>query len=42
MVWHEGYHAGLILLALRNAGQEPTEEWDEYNIWALWRVDEWD
>ena len=37
MVWHEGYHAGLILLALRNAGREPTDMWEENHIWELWR-----
>jgi uncharacterized damage-inducible protein DinB len=37
MIWHEGYHFGLIVLALRNAGAEPTEEWDEEKVWAIWR-----
>ena len=37
MVWHEGWHVGLILLALRIAGQEPTDEWEEANIWNHWR-----
>jgi len=42
MVWHEGYHAGLILLALRNAGQDPSDEWCEKHIWELWRgPEEW-
>lgn len=36
-VWHEGYHAGLIILALRNAGCEPSDEWEETHIWELWR-----
>jgi uncharacterized damage-inducible protein DinB len=39
MIWHEGYHFGLIILALRNAGKEPTEEWEEANVWGLWRVE---
>jgi uncharacterized damage-inducible protein DinB len=39
MLWHEGYHVGLIMLALRLAGAEPTEEWEEKNIWELWRVE---
>lgn len=37
MVWHEGWHAGLIVLAMRRAGAEPTEEWECANIWDLWR-----
>lgn len=37
MVWHEGWHAGLIVLAMRLAGAEPTEEWECANIWDLWR-----
>ena len=42
MVWHEGYHAALILLALRNVGQEPDEMWQEKQIWELWRgPEEW-
>ncbi len=42
-VWHEGYHAGLIILALRNAGCEPSDEWEESHIWELWRgVEEWE
>lgn len=41
MLWHEGYHFGLIMLALRKAGHEPTEIWEEENIWSLWRTDPW-
>lgn len=42
MVWHEGYHAGLLLLGLRLAGQGPSEEWMEKHIWELWRgPEEW-
>jgi uncharacterized damage-inducible protein DinB len=37
MLWHEGYHVGLIQLALRLAGAEPSEAWEENNIWGLWR-----
>lgn len=37
MVWHEGYHFALILLALRLAGIEPSVEWEEENVWAIWR-----
>ncbi|MBX3095898.1 MAG: hypothetical protein KF812_03470 [Fimbriimonadaceae bacterium] len=43
MVWHEGYHAGLILLGLRLAGEDPSEEWCESHIWELWRgPEEWE
>ena len=41
MVWHEGWHVGLIFLALRLNGQEPDEEWDEPNIWGKWRTEVW-
>ncbi len=41
MVWHEGWHVGLIFLALRLAGHEPTEEWSEAHVWGEWRVEEW-
>jgi len=37
MVWHDGYHFGLIMLALRLGGQEPPEEWEERNVWGVWR-----
>lgn len=37
MIWHEGYHFSLIMLALRNVGIEPSEEWEEEHIWGLWR-----
>jgi uncharacterized damage-inducible protein DinB len=41
MVWHEGWHVGLIFLALRLNGQEPEEEWDEPNVWGQWRTETW-
>ena len=41
MVWHDGWHVGLIFLALRLNGQEPPEEWDEPNVWGLWRTESW-
>ena len=41
MLWHEGYHFGLIMLALRKAGHEPSETWEEENVWSLWRTDPW-
>lgn len=37
MVWHEGWHYSLLMLALRLAGAEPTEDWECENIWDLWR-----
>lgn len=37
MVWHDGWHYGLIALAKRLAGREPSEEWEEENVWAIWR-----
>jgi uncharacterized damage-inducible protein DinB len=40
MIWHEGYHFALVSLALRLAGAEPSEEWEEANVWGLWRVEE--
>lgn len=42
MLWHDGWHVGLIFLALRRAGQEPPEEWEEPNVWGLWREERWD
>lgn len=41
MVWHEGWHIGLILTALRIAGQEPSEEWSEAKVWGEWRTEVW-
>jgi hypothetical protein len=41
MVWHDGWHVGLIFLALRLNGQEPREEWEEPNVWGLWRTESW-
>ncbi|MBN9500246.1 MAG: DinB family protein [Armatimonadetes bacterium] len=40
MVWHDGWHIGLIFLGLRLAGQEPNEEWEEANVWGEWRTEE--
>lgn len=37
MLWHEGWHVGLIMLALRQAGKEPPEEWEDAHIWQVWR-----
>jgi len=41
IIWHEGWHVGLISLGLRNASQEPTDVWEEENIWSEWRTEEW-
>lgn len=41
MVWHDGWHVGLIFLALRLDGQEPPEEWEEEHIWGEWRTERW-
>jgi uncharacterized damage-inducible protein DinB len=40
MIWHEGWHIGAIFHALRANGSEPPEEWEEPNVWGLWRVEE--
>lgn len=42
MIWHEGWHVGAILLALRVNGFDVTDEWEEENLWGLWRTEEWD
>lgn len=42
MIWHEGWHAGQIFLALRENGQEPTEDWEEANVWGVWRTESWE
>jgi len=41
MVWHEGWHVGLIFLGLRLAGQEPPQDWEEANVWDEWRTEEY-
>lgn len=42
MVWHEGWHIGAILLALRVNGFDVTDEWEEENLWGQWRTEKWD
>jgi uncharacterized damage-inducible protein DinB len=37
MIWHEGWHFALITLAMRLAGHEPPEEWEDANVWGVWR-----
>lgn len=39
LIFHEGWHIALIFLALRLAGQEPPEEWEEARVWGEWRTD---
>ena len=39
MIWHEGWHIGLIFLGLRIAGQEPPMEWEVANVWGEWRTE---
>ena len=41
LVWHEGWHVGLIFLALRRAGQEIPQEWEEQHVWSEWRTEIW-
>lgn len=41
MLWHDGWHIGLIFLGLRLNGQEPPEEWEEPNVWGQWRTEFW-
>lgn len=41
MVWHDGWHVGLIFLGLRLAGHEVPEEWEETKVWGEWRTEEW-
>lgn len=39
MMWHEGWHVGAIMAALRLNGHDMPEEWEEPNIWAHWRTE---
>ncbi|MFM9874124.1 MAG: hypothetical protein ACKVQS_11750 [Fimbriimonadaceae bacterium] len=39
-LWHEGYHFGMLHLALRQGGAEPEQAWEEANVWGLWRDSE--
>lgn len=38
MLWHEGWHAGLIILAMRLAGHEVPEPQECELIWDQWRL----
>jgi len=40
MIWHEGWHVGAIIRTFRAIGQELPDEWEEKNIWGLWRKEE--
>jgi uncharacterized damage-inducible protein DinB len=37
MIWHEGYHFGVLMQALRVVGKEPSDEWESAHVWDLWR-----
>ena len=37
MLWHESGHFAIMMLALRLAGKEPDEQWEEDNVWGIWR-----
>lgn len=37
LIWHEGYHYGLITTALRVAGQGLSDEWEGRNAWGVMR-----
>lgn len=41
MIWHDGWHVGQIMLALRLNGEEPPEEWEEAELWGRWRTESW-
>jgi uncharacterized damage-inducible protein DinB len=41
MLWHEGYHTGNIMLALKAIGQPLSESEGEALMWSLWRKEEW-
>ncbi len=40
MLWHEGYHVGQMMLALKALGHPLTEESAESALWGVWRL-EW-
>jgi uncharacterized damage-inducible protein DinB len=37
LIWHDGWHFGLIRLGLAQAGAEPTDEWEDANVWSVFR-----
>lgn len=38
MFWHEGYHYGQLMLALKPLGYTSSDEWQDKNIWSVWRA----
>jgi uncharacterized damage-inducible protein DinB len=38
MFWHEGYHYGQLMLALKSLKYATSDEWQEENIWNVWRA----
>ena len=38
MLWHEGWHVAEVIQALRVGGSELSEEWEQENIWGVWRA----
>ena len=39
MLWHEAGHYSIINLALRLGGKELSEDWEEKNVWGVWRFE---
>jgi len=37
MLWHEAYHFGQLMLALKTINHATSEAWQEENIWGVWR-----
>jgi uncharacterized damage-inducible protein DinB len=40
MLWHEGYHVGQMMLALKALGHQMADQSAESAIWSVWRL-EW-
>lgn len=38
MFWHEGYHYGQLMLALKPLGYTTEDAWQDANIWSVWRA----
>ncbi len=38
MFWHEGYHYGQLMLALKPLEYASSNNWQDANIWSVWRV----
>jgi uncharacterized damage-inducible protein DinB len=41
LLWHEGYHVGQMMLALKAMGRPMNDEQTEPVMWAVWRHEEW-